>query len=239
MNQTLAKSGSAGTHTLGIEFRTQDDANVLKRAAQNYVVTAKESGSGNTDNGSGSESNNDSNYENDFNFDYESETGSNTPNSFNQLAAQLKENAEKNKANANNTVAVTESVSYTIQPGDTLWKLAVKYFGDGNQWRKILEDNKATVTDPNKIYAGQVIIINVTANGTETVGASGTTSVAAVTNDAEIVDGIYMVKAGDTMWKISKKVYGTGIFWRRIFNANKETIKDASRIYVGQTIKIP
>ena len=234
MNQTLAKSGEIGTHTLGVEFRTQDDANVLKRAAQNYVVTTEKDNSGNTGNqdiGGGSDSNNDYTADNDFDFDL-GNSNRNTANNFNNLAAQLKENAEKNKANA----AVTESISYTVQPGDTLWKIAVKYFGDGNQWRKILEDNKDTIADPNRIYVGQVIIINVTANSTE---AAGTANAAGTTNDAEIVDGIYTVKAGDTMWKISKKVYGTGIFWRRLFNANKETIKDASRIYVGQTIKIP
>ena len=248
MNQTLAREG-VGTHTLGIEFRTTGD--VLKRAAQNYDVTSVGSDSGNTgdegntgngdntgnegntDNegntgiGGGSDSNNNHESKNDFSYDGGS-NDSETTNNFTQLATGLKETAEKNKSNA----AVTESVTYLIQPGDTLWKIAVKYFGDGNQWRKILEDNKATITDPNRIYVGQIIIINV-GNTTEAA------DVASTSNDSKIVDGIYTVESGDTMWKISKKIYGTGILWRRLFDANKESIKDASKIYVGQTIKVP
>lgn len=44
-NQTLKRPQTAGTHTLGIEFRTKG-TDVLKRAAQNYVLTKKSSGGG-------------------------------------------------------------------------------------------------------------------------------------------------------------------------------------------------
>ncbi|MCI9636962.1 MAG: hypothetical protein HFG77_11315 [Hungatella sp.] len=43
-NQTLKGSKSTGTHTLGAEFRDEDDN--LKRAAQNYEVTEKETNPG-------------------------------------------------------------------------------------------------------------------------------------------------------------------------------------------------
>ena len=157
-----------------------------------------------------------------------------TVNKFDKLASELKQKAEENQAGK----TITETITYTIQPGDTLWKIAAKYFGDGNQWRKILEDNKVTITNPNRIYVGQVIVINVTSNG---IAATVSATNASVNNSLAVnaEDGTYTVQAGDTMWKISKKLYGTGIFWRRLFNANKDTITDASRIYVGQTIKIP
>ncbi len=44
-NQTLKASNKAGTHTLGMEFRTKD-TNTLKRAAQNYRVTVAGGSSG-------------------------------------------------------------------------------------------------------------------------------------------------------------------------------------------------
>ena len=44
-SQTLKASNQTGTHTLGVEFRTKTD-NTLKRAAQNYKVTANGSTSG-------------------------------------------------------------------------------------------------------------------------------------------------------------------------------------------------
>ncbi len=51
-SQTLTDPG-VGTHTLGIEFRTQDSDNTLYRAAQNYRVTRSYSSSG-SDSDSGS-----------------------------------------------------------------------------------------------------------------------------------------------------------------------------------------
>lgn len=49
-NQTLKASNKTGTHTLGIEFRT-NDTNDLKRAAQNYNVSAKNSSNNNSSSG--------------------------------------------------------------------------------------------------------------------------------------------------------------------------------------------
>jgi len=48
---------------------------------------------------------------------------------------------------------------YEIQEGDTLWKIAEKFYGDGNMYQKIFEDNKEVIKDPNKIYPGQKIRI--------------------------------------------------------------------------------
>ena len=48
---------------------------------------------------------------------------------------------------------------YVIQSGDTLSKLAKKYYGDAMQYPKIFEANRDTIEDPNKIYVGQKIRI--------------------------------------------------------------------------------
>ena len=50
-------------------------------------------------------------------------------------------------------------VIYEIQKGDTLWAIAKKFYGDGNKYRKIFEDNKEVIKDPDKIYPGQKIRI--------------------------------------------------------------------------------
>ncbi len=73
-SQTLKASNKAGTHTLGMEFRTKD-TNTLKRAAQNYRVTAtggsSDEDSGSSNGGSGSSSDRDSE-----NSDYGQSSGS-------------------------------------------------------------------------------------------------------------------------------------------------------------------
>lgn len=49
--------------------------------------------------------------------------------------------------------------SHTVQPGDTLWALAAKYYGDGAQYTKIYEANTDKVSNPNLIYVGQELTI--------------------------------------------------------------------------------
>jgi LysM repeat protein len=49
----------------------------------------------------------------------------------------------------------------------------------------------------------------------------------------------YTVVKGDTLWGISARYYGNGIFWRRIYNANLQLIGNPDRIYPGQVFVIP
>ncbi len=48
---------------------------------------------------------------------------------------------------------------YEIQKDDTLWAIAQKFYGNGNMYKKIFEDNKEVIKDPDKIYPGQKIRI--------------------------------------------------------------------------------
>ena len=49
--------------------------------------------------------------------------------------------------------------SYTVVPGDSLSKIAKRFYGDANQYMKIFEANKAQLKDPNKIQVGQKLRI--------------------------------------------------------------------------------
>lgn len=48
---------------------------------------------------------------------------------------------------------------------------------------------------------------------------------------------IYEIKAGDSLSKIAKNY--PGMTWQKIFEANKDVIKDPNKIFPGQKIKIP
>lgn len=52
-----------------------------------------------------------------------------------------------------------EAVFYTVQKGDTLGKIAKEHLGAANRYPEIFEANKPLLTDPNKIYPGQVLRI--------------------------------------------------------------------------------
>jgi nucleoid-associated protein YgaU len=49
----------------------------------------------------------------------------------------------------------------------------------------------------------------------------------------------YTIQSGDSLSKIAKREYGNANDWRRIFEANQDTIKDPDKIFPGKTIKIP
>jgi len=48
---------------------------------------------------------------------------------------------------------------YTIARGDSLWKIALKSYGDGYQWVLIWENNKQNIKNPNKLEVGTKIVI--------------------------------------------------------------------------------
>lgn len=55
--------------------------------------------------------------------------------------------------------APAQTKIYTILKGDTLWAISKKFYGNGNQWPLIYENNKDTINNPNRIYPGQTIRI--------------------------------------------------------------------------------
>jgi len=49
----------------------------------------------------------------------------------------------------------------------------------------------------------------------------------------------YTIVSGDSLSKIAKKFYGNAMDYPKLFDANREVIKDADLIYPGQKIRIP
>lgn len=49
----------------------------------------------------------------------------------------------------------------------------------------------------------------------------------------------YTVESGDTLWRISEKIYGNGSNYMKIFEANTDLLEHPDRIFPGQELKIP
>ena len=59
------------------------------------------------------------------------------------------------------------------------------------------------------------------------------------TPPAAPADRTYVVVKGDSLSKIAKREYGDAGKWRRIFEANRDIIKDPDLIHPGQKLRIP
>jgi len=59
---------------------------------------------------------------------------------------------------------------------------------------------------------------------------------------AEAVDRsprYYTVKTGDTLYRISKRVYGEGKYWKAIYQANESVITNVNALQPGWKLKLP
>ncbi|WP_157015178.1 LysM peptidoglycan-binding domain-containing protein [Mesorhizobium xinjiangense] len=55
----------------------------------------------------------------------------------------------------------------------------------------------------------------------------------------EKVDGSVIIRRGDTLWQISRRVYGRGVRYSTIYLANQDQISDPDLIWPGQIFKVP
>ena len=58
--------------------------------------------------------------------------------------------------NINKTITGSD---YKVVKNDSLWKIALRTYGDGYQWTKIWQENKSKIVDPNKLEIGMVLTV--------------------------------------------------------------------------------
>ncbi len=106
----------------------------------------------------------------------------------------------------------SDTISYRVEEGDTLWKLAERFLGYGPRYEEIMRESGLT---NDMIYPGQILKIPVENS-----------------NDFST----YIVKKGDNLWKISKKFLGNGNRYTEIMRVNN--LKNGT-LRVGQPLIIP
>jgi nucleoid-associated protein YgaU len=53
------------------------------------------------------------------------------------------------------------------------------------------------------------------------------------------VDTSVIIRRGDSLWRISRRIYGRGVRYSTIYLANKDAVKNPNRIWPGQVMMIP
>ncbi len=154
--------------------------------------------------------------------------GNNTSNIVEQYKTDDSSSGEQTDREVPSPVVknTTSYLTYTVRAGDTLWKIARKY---NCSITEIMAANSDRIKNPNRIHAGWQL--KIPQSGAPITG--GTPDAVLSENKKS---GIYIVRQGDTLWKIAKK-YGCSV--SEIISLNRELIRNPALIYSGWELKVP
>lgn len=139
-------------------------------------------------------------------------------------------------------------VQHHVQANESLYKIAAKYYGDGNAWRRIAKDNEGRVGDNGSVREGVTLRIL-----DPTVGSTPDQAVARApvkpgvepiakpqTRIVEPKNALtYTVKSGDTLGEISQNVLGTIRRQHELIALNRDVLKDPDQLRAGMVLKLP
>ena len=153
--------------------------------------------------------------------------GNNTSNIVEQYKTDDSSSGEQTDREVPSPVVKNTSyMTYTVQVGDTLWAIARKY---NCSITGIMAANSDRIKNPNRIHAGWQL--KIPQSGAPITG--GTPDAVLPENKKS---GIYIVRQGDTLWKIARK-YGCSV--AEIISLNRELIRNPALIYSGWELKVP
>lgn len=110
---------------------------------------------------------------------------------------------------------------YTVMPHDTLMFVAFKLYGNYERWHELAKQNpQLTAADNYQLTPGEKISYNPPASTFEW-NQKGTP---------------YLIIHGDTLGRISNKVYQSPHYWKDIWENNRPMIKNPNLIFAGFTI---
>jgi nucleoid-associated protein YgaU len=104
-----------------------------------------------------------------------------------------------------------------VERGDSLWKLARRYLGEGARWHELAKLNPE-LSNPNLLRVGDMIHLAQTQPPQ---------------NAKQVV-----VHSGDTLWSVARAEFGTSLAFSCIAGANPQ-LESADRIHPGQTLLLP
>jgi nucleoid-associated protein YgaU len=109
-----------------------------------------------------------------------------------------------------------------VRPGDSLWRMARRYLGDGARWRELLTLNRDLAAHPDSLAAGSTVIV----------------PAAAVSKNVHGSPSVITVQAGDTLWSLARLHLGRGSDWPRLAYTNPQ-LSDYVHLQVGSRLRLP
>lgn len=138
------------------------------------------------------------------------------------------------------TQTLENTGTYTVQKGDTLFKIAEKELGQGTRYTELALLNKLKSAD--HIEIGQVLRLGDQQN---VENKQSNTQVITKDSEGKIASGVttgktYTVQKGDSLWAISQTQLANPYSWTELYKANKAVIgSNPNLIYPGTVLQIP
>lgn len=130
--------------------------------------------------------------------------------------------------------------THTIAAGETFVSIARAVYGDGRYY-KAIEDANPNV-DPGRLKPGMTIQlppasqVKEARKSSKASGTGASSSASPLSADHKT----YTVQKNDSLYKIAKKVYGSGTKSDDLYAANKQTIgPDSTRLRIGMVLTLP
>jgi len=147
--------------------------------------------------------------------------------------------------------------TYVVRANDSLVLIARRFYGaQGDRlWRRIYEANRSALSDPDRLRAGQELVIP----GVEASPAPAPAPMPApegevvrtvtagelaemLGNRSDLVEApsplpaTYTVRGGDTFYGIAERLYGNARYASLLHLKNKHLVPDATKLRAGQRI---
>jgi len=131
-----------------------------------------------------------------------------------------------NISEVKDTSVKTDSNEKTVlvEKNDSLWKIALREYGDGDKWTEIAKENN--IKNPSLIFEGQKLNLPVLETSVDGKGEI-------VAEKSE-----YKVLSGDSLWKIALKYYGDGYQWTKIWQDNRDKLYSPDKLEIGMMLTI-
>ncbi|MBL9141037.1 MAG: LysM peptidoglycan-binding domain-containing protein [Phycisphaerae bacterium] len=127
---------------------------------------------------------------------------------------------------------------YKVQPGDTLWKIAAREYGDGSLNKELADYNKSVLSDGGRLALNQQLRLPSLKKLRPTRMAITESAVAAASPETTTkkteTGRTHTIAKGDTVYRLAQRY---SVKPQAIMAANG--IRDAGSLQLGQSIKIP
>ncbi len=124
---------------------------------------------------------------------------------------------------------------YVIQRGDTFGRIAVREFGSARYESAIARSNP--FKDPRRLVPGETLMLPLDPENIQGLVEAGGERRAAEPPAPAVIE--YVVQPRDTLGGIAQRFYGSARETRQILDANRDRLRSADQIRVGQTLRIP